>query len=309
MVSSFTPNKSLTQPARGDLVGTWDTPVNGNMGIIDNSFGGIANIALTNSPVTLSSGQYQCAFINLTGAITANCNLVFPSGIGSFFTMLNNTTNSSAFVVSMSVSGGPNTIGLPPGANTKVLIDGTNPQYAALPHHIGEYWLHAGSSVPLWVTICTIDPYLNCDGTTFSSATYPNLTSLIGSTTLPDMRGRGLFPLDQGTGRNGLAAYQSSGVATVTLGSSNIPAHNHPISDTGHTHNVNVNTTTQNINAPGTGFLGQIGTYATTANGTNSVMNASATTGITVSNSTYANSAFSNLPPAIAHGITMVRAG
>lgn len=70
MVSTFTTNKGLEKPGRGDQSGSWDTPVNNNSGIIDLSFGGVATILLTNSPVTLSSGQYQCVFLKFSGALT-----------------------------------------------------------------------------------------------------------------------------------------------------------------------------------------------------------------------------------------------
>jgi hypothetical protein len=310
MVSTFTTNKSFEKPGHGDQVNTWDATVNSNMNIMDNSLGTVTTIALTNSPVTLSSAQYQCAFIKLTGALSANVALTFPSGIGSFYTMINATTGSSSFIVTMTTTAAGTVIGLPPGVNTKVLIDGTNPQYAALPHHIGEYWLHAGSSVPLWVTQCTVPPYLNCDGTGFSSGTYPHLfNSFGGSATLPDMRGRGMFALDQGTGRNGLAVYAGTGSNTynITLGASNIPAHNHPVIDPSHLHGaisggnfVTQSTTGTNANLSGPGGVDQL---SSTTGG--------ATTGLTVSNSTYPGAAVqgSQMPPAIAHGITMVRAG
>ena len=35
MASTFTPNIQLNEPARNDDVGTWDTPVNSNMTLID----------------------------------------------------------------------------------------------------------------------------------------------------------------------------------------------------------------------------------------------------------------------------------
>jgi hypothetical protein len=43
-----------------------------------------------------------------------------------------------------------------------------------------------GSSVPSWISECTVPPYLVCDGTAFSSAIYPSLAAIIGP--LPDAR-------------------------------------------------------------------------------------------------------------------------
>jgi microcystin-dependent protein len=125
------------------------------------------------------------------------------------------------------------------------------------------------------------------------------------------MRGRGLFTLDQGTGRNGLSVYQSSGSATlsITLGSSNIPAHSHPINDIGHFHTITghiPSSVSGNIPGGGNEGFSSAGSSAASYGQTDTL-----TTGITVANSTYAGAAVqgSNLPPAIAHGITMVRAG
>src|SRR5512139_3185310 len=118
MVSTFTTNKGLEKPGRGDQSGSWDTPVNNNSGIIDLSFGGVASILLTNSPVTLSSGQYQCVFLKFSGALTANVPITLPS-IGSFYTVINNCTNSSAYyLTAQTTATGGRAIGLPPGVIT-----------------------------------------------------------------------------------------------------------------------------------------------------------------------------------------------
>src|SRR5262245_36342194 len=110
-----TANKYLEQPARGSNVGVWDTPVNNNTGIIDNAFGGLVSIALTNAPVVLSSAQYQCVFITFTGALSGNCAITFPT-VGSFYTIQNLTSNTSAFQVTLTTTAvGATVIGCPWG--------------------------------------------------------------------------------------------------------------------------------------------------------------------------------------------------
>lgn len=302
MPDPLTTNKSLAQPTRGSDSGTWDTPMNNNSGIIDNSFGGVATIALTNSPVALSSGQYQCAFIKLTGALTANCALTFPGGIGSFYTILNQTTNSSNFVVTMTTTAaGANTIGLPPGQNTKVLIDGTNPQYGMLPHNIGDYCHHGGSSTPLWITICTVPPYLNCDGSGFSGGTYPALAAALNGTTLPDARGRALFTLDQGTGRNGNGFLAGGGVTQVTLNTGNLPTFtpSGTISGTQTLSNVDQGSNpAASPQAGGNVIPGTVGNM--TVNGSNFTF---------TGNAIGSNTPFTTISPFLVHGITLIRSG
>lgn len=302
MPDPLTTNKSLAQPTRGSDVGTWDTPMNANSGIIDNSFGGAAVLALSNSNVVLSSAQYQCFYIGLNGTLSANVTLTFPGGIGSFYVISNACiTTASSFTVTMqTTASGGGVIGIPPSQTTHVGISGalSTPLYLNLPHHVGAYWEFAGGAVPTWISACTTPPYLNCDGTTFSSATYPQLATYLGGTALPDARGRLLFALDQGTGRLAGASFLSGG-GGITIGSSNLPAHTHGISDPGHLHTIpSVNTVFNQAGATQDQWTGISGTGQNTG---------SAFTGITVNNSTYANVPY--VPPYLIHGITMIRAG
>jgi hypothetical protein len=55
--------------------------------------------------------------------------------------------------------------------------------------------------MPAWILNCSVYPYLNCDGSTFSGTEYPALAAYLGGTTLPDARGRSRYALNQGTAR------------------------------------------------------------------------------------------------------------
>lgn len=303
-----TPNKFLEQPIVGTLPGTWDAPLNSNTGVVDNSFGGLATIALLNSPVTLSSGQYQCVFLKFTGVLTASVPITLPP-IGSFYTIINETTNSSAFYVTMqtSVAGG-RVIGLPPGNMTEIMTDGIHTRFKQLPA-VGSYWDYAGSSTPSWIDICTIPPWLYCNGSAFSSSTYPNLAVLLNGTTLPDFRGRAAFQLNDGTSRlessvgglDGNTIFASGGSQTVTLSSRNIPNISFPVTDPGHTHTVshNANSGTTGPEQSGVAPIGDdnAGTVTISSN----------TTGITV-NSGGSGVPFSNVGPSVVAGIRLIRA-
>ena len=41
----------------------------------------------------------------------------------------------------------------------------------------------------MWPIVAPPTNYLVCDGSTYSSATYPSLFAVLGTTTLPDLRG------------------------------------------------------------------------------------------------------------------------
>lgn len=307
MVDVITPNKFLSQPTSGSDVGTWDTPMNGNMAIIDNAFSGLATIAVSSASVTLSSLQYQCAFLQFTGNLTANIPVTLPA-VGSFYTIINDATGSSAFYITLSTTaGGGSAIGLPPGTMTDVMTDGPNVRFRGLPH-VGSYWDHAGSSVPAWLSACTVPPWLYCNGTTFSSATYPALTSLFGSTTLPDFRGRAAFNFNDGTGRvtssqggvDGNTAFATGGVQTTSLSSANLPNISFPVTDPGHGHSVTHNAHTGNQSWNG-------GSFTVANNNAGTITVSSAVTGITV-NSGGSNTPFAVIPPGVVSGIRLVRA-
>ena len=179
MVSTFTPSLNLEEPARGDYVGTWDTPVNSNMTLVDSALGQLASIALTNVNVTLSAAQYQNAFLVFTGALSGSVQITLPNR-GRLYTVQNLTSNTSSFTVTLNTTvAGSQAIGLPPGEAVDVMCDGSNIKFRNF-GRVGSYIDHGGSSVPSWVSICTVPPLLNCDGTTFSSATYPILTTIFG---------------------------------------------------------------------------------------------------------------------------------
>lgn len=308
MADPVTANKGLSQPIRGSDIGVWDTPMNVNAGIIDNSFGGIVTVALSNSPVTLSPAQYQCTFLRFTGALGANVSITLPP-IGSFYTIINDTTNSSAFYLTAQTSVGGRIIGLPPGTASDIMTDGTDVRFRNLPA-AGSYWDYAGSSTPAWNDACTTPPWLYCNGTAFSSATYPVLATVLNSTTLPDFRGRAAFQLNDGTtriqssvgGLDGNTIFAAGGNQTVTLSSLHLPNVAFTVTDPGHVHTITNNANFGTTGPEQTGAAGNIG--GTSAS---SVVISSGTTGVSV-NSGGSGTPVSLIPPATVIGIRLVRA-
>jgi hypothetical protein len=295
-------------PLRGADVGTWDIPMNGNFNALDFMLGGVTTYTPTNAPITMASTAAQAAIIRLTGTLTGNVAITMAN-IFKFWTIDNQLTNaSSGFVVTFVSTSGSQQVGAPPGSQD-IYYDGTNVRYRTLPHHVGGYWDYAGNTVPNWVTACTVPPYLNCDGTTFSSAVYPVLAGSLGGNTLPDSKGRYRAVLNQGSGRlttnssngaiDGNTLLATGGAGGTTILSSHVPAHAHPITDPGHFHTLNG----FNNALSGGSQAGSLGGASYSA-----ANSASNTTGITVNNSTGANQAFSALGPTYMGGITMIRA-
>lgn len=307
MADPLTTNKFLAQPTHASDVDTWAPPLNTNYGIIDNSFGGTATVAVTSSPVTLASSQYQNVFLRFTGALNANVAITLPA-VGSFYTVINDTTNSSAFYLTMlTTAAGGRQIGVPPDT-TEILTDGTNVRFRNLPP-VGSYWNHSGSSTPAWVDACTVPPYLYCNGTGFSSASYPTLNAVLGSTTLPDFRGRQAVYYNDGTlritssvsGVDGNTVKSAGGSQTTTMSSAHFPNVSFPVTDPGHNHTIASNNSL-------TGSITTAGGPATGGNITAAIITVnSQVTGISV-NSGGSGTPFAVIPPAIISGITLIRA-
>jgi hypothetical protein len=319
MVSTFTPNINLEEPARGDDVGVWDTPVNSNMSVVDLVAGGIATIGLNNSPVVLSAAQFKANNITFNSTLTGSVAITFPTSFIKPYTVGNLCSGSSAFVVTLgTTAAGAQVICVPPGEFVDVFNDGINIKFRNL-ERVGAYWDYAGSSVPAWVSGCSVPPYLNCNGSAFSSATYPILAGILAGTTLPDSKGRYRLTLDQGAGRVSSAvagfapntAQAAGGSQTVTLSASQAPA-NIPYTDPGHVHGLVSGTNGR----PFVLFEGG-GPKAVPNAGANAfdrlldlpggISVASGVVGITINPS--GGSAFGIIGPTYVGGLTMIRAG
>jgi hypothetical protein len=315
MVSTFTPNINLEEPARGDDVGTWDTPVNANMSVVDLVEGGIATISLNNSNVTLSAAQFRCKTITFNSTLTGAIAITFPTSFTKSYEIQNLCSGSSAFTVTMvTTAAGGQGASCPFGEIFEVLNDGANIKFKNF-GRIGSYMEYAGSSAPAWLNACTVPPYLNCDGTSFSSATYPVLTTILGGTTLPDRRGTVGAALNQGTNRitsggggvDGNTIRTVGGVQTNTIAAGNLPALGVSITDSGHTH-LNQHVSAQIGNGGTIQFSGSVLVAIGQGSGADPVT--TSVTGISATaNPGGANSAMTNLPPMTIYGICMIRAG
>lgn len=146
----------------------------------------------------------------------------------------------------------------------------------------GRISAYAGSSAPAG--------YLICNGSAVSRTTYATLFSVIGTTygsgdgsttfNLPDLRGRTIIGVGQGTGLTNRLLNATGGEESHTLTVSEMPAHNHSINDPGHSHipingRDDGNASNQNGQAP---------SGDATSNLVNGYSTNSATTGISINN-------------------------
>lgn len=307
MVSTFTPNIQLEEPARGDQVGVWDTPVNGNSVVLDRTIGAITTISLNNSPVVLASAQYQSKTLIFNSTLTGNVTITFPTSFTKSYEVLNGCTGIQFTITLATTAAAGQAIALPPGDMIECYNDGTNIKFKNF-DRVGTYWDYCGSSVPNWVSGCSVPPYLNCDASPISSSVYPVLFAIIGNT-LPDARGRGRFTLNQGIGR---ITAGISGIDGNTLlsggGNQSLTAHTHLITDPLHQHLINNGSPT---------YMGQGFADVPTPTAGGAVIRIPIqsldvhTTGVAATGITIVSQglgASQNMPPGYMGGLTLIRA-
>jgi len=316
MVSTFTTARNLEKPAAGDQIGTWGTAsINPDLDVIDAGMGQSVAISGAAGNVVLSAAQFRVAAITFNSTLVGSISITFPTSFTGPYSIFNTCTGSSAFIITLQTTTATGEdICAPPGQMVDIWNDGSNLRYRNLPM-VGTVVPTMYSSMPAWVDGCSVKPYLNSDGSTFASSVYPALAVILGSTTLPDYRGRYRAALNQGTGRitssqtgvDGNTRGASGG--TVVLSSQNIPPV--PITDPGHGHPARFDTQL-NGNSDASGGL----MLNSDANSNQPAFNGTpdATLGHQIGGNTTGITAGSTsptgfVPPTAIAGITMIRAG
>jgi hypothetical protein len=128
-----TTNLALNEPVYAST--GWDVSLNNNFTALDGAFGNIVSkTGLTSVSITLTGpnstsnssglGETQSFLIKLAGTLTANINLVFPTGISGRWTVRNGTSGS--FTVTAKTASVGATVVLPQTFDTSIVSDGTN---------------------------------------------------------------------------------------------------------------------------------------------------------------------------------------
>lgn len=190
MASTFTTNLNLELQATGEHSGTWGATLNtAALAIVDAAMGGVQTFSLSASNVTVTTTQSQNNAFLLTGLLTANVAIIFPS-IGRTIYVANNTTG--AFTVTLKTASAGATVTIPQGASGFYVLNATDVYAPTLPGvPAGAVQQFAMTTVPAG--------WLECDGSAISRTTYSLLFGTIGitfgvgdgSTTfnIPDLRG------------------------------------------------------------------------------------------------------------------------
>lgn len=320
MSDPTTTNVLFSIPTHGSDVNTWDVPINGNSSALDGFLGGLVTIGVVSGTsfnltapagtVTPSPGptQAQNAILRFTGAIASFVQAGLPLP-GSY--IIDNQCTGPGLLTISSTGNTSQIVCIPPGGTQRILNSGTEVKFVGL-QPVGTYLDVAGSAVPTWITISTKPPFLLCDGSAFSAATYPALAQVLGGTTLPDFRGRAPYYLNSGTGRltaggagiDGNTLFAGGGINGITLNASQIPSLTSSGSNTitvGSVTPLTLTGTVQSANVAGGADR------ALRSDGVNQVIASSGVNAITV---TYANAPqlVGNAAPGVMSGLRLIRA-
>lgn len=118
------PNLALTgSPTAPTAASGDDSTKIANTAFVWNATDGAATVNVAGgASVTLTPAQYGSAILKLSGALTANINLVFPVQTGQWIV---DNASTGAFTITCTTGSG-NTIALPTAASCIVFCDGTN---------------------------------------------------------------------------------------------------------------------------------------------------------------------------------------
>lgn len=129
MASTYSTNLALELIGTGDQTGTWGTTTNTNLGtLIEQAISGYVTQAITDGADTTitipngASGVARNMFIECTGALTADRNLLVPTNKKLYF-IYNNTTGGYNVTVKVS---GQTGVSVPNGGKMILVSNGTD---------------------------------------------------------------------------------------------------------------------------------------------------------------------------------------
>ena len=213
MASSFTTNKVLEKPGNGDYVDTWNVPVNGDLDIIDQAFGGITALNATGGSATLTDTQYRSLILTISGAIAASVVYTIPSGKGGQWIVRNTTTDSSGgpHTITIASGGGGTSLVIPRTGVTTIFSDGTNILAAPIGGASGQVIFNSGGAF-------AGSANMTFDGTTLTANT------IVSQNSVSDIAGNvRTVPANSQTSAYTLVATDNGKYISITTGGVIVP--------------------------------------------------------------------------------------
>jgi microcystin-dependent protein len=135
MPSIYSTSLRLELIGAGEQAANWNNTTNYNLGtLLEQAIAGVENVAISGTSYTLTTGsgvadQARNAVINLTGTLSANCNVIVPS-VDKVYTIRNSTTGGFSVVVKTAAGSG---VTVANGFTQQVYCDATDVVLASVP--------------------------------------------------------------------------------------------------------------------------------------------------------------------------------
>jgi len=185
MASTYSTNLAFELMATGDQSGTWGVTNNTNIGtLIEQSISGYVTQAITDGADTVitipngATGVARNMYIECTGALTANRNLVVPANKKLYF-VYNNTTGGFAVTVKVT---GLTGISVPNGKKIALVSNGTD-IFVAENYLVGNVTGSSGSTTGNAATATALQTARNINGTSFNGTADITVTAAAGTLT------------------------------------------------------------------------------------------------------------------------------
>lgn len=263
-----TSNKQFNLPVTGSTPGGpggWGDQLDVNFNNIDSCLGNTLSLTLSATDIVLTKGtvttpgQVSNLRLALTGNLLQNVNIVFPSGSSGVWLISNAVTGNYSVTIKTASVGTTVVLQNRFGFFT-VYSDGTNMYLIDNSIPSGMIQAFGGTVAPFG--------WLNCDGASYSTSSYPFLFGSIGYTwggagsnfNVPNLQGMFL----RGSGTNSLYT-TAVGPSVGAYQADKILTHTH--TDSGHTHQstlASVGGTAAGVNAIVAAGAGTAYTFTTT---------------------------------------------
>lgn len=305
MPSSYSPDLRIELIGQGEQDNLWGITTNNNLGgLIEQAICGVTNVVMVNAGHVLTAldgavDEARSVILNVTSSVplTASRAIVAPS-VPKTYIIANNTTGGQ--VISIITAAGGLFVNIPAGGTSLVYCDGVNFKEA-----ITATSQLSVAFAPTTPTQVATKAYV--DAAVASSPAFPSGTKMLFvQTTAPvgwtqqnaynDYALRVVAGVGGGTGGTVpfSTAFSSAGVTgtigATTLNATQIPAHNHGVTDPGHFHTVTITDPGHNhaVTDPGhthavnRGPASNAGLGSNLQAGNTPINSGAATTGITI---------------------------
>lgn len=238
-----TPILGLLLQGTGNNPNAWGDNLNSSVITpIENAIAGCLTISsLTGGAYSLTQANAVYSTIILTGTLASDLTITVPA-TANRWTFVNNLT-MAGFYVLIKVAA-QTAVNIPGGVNLDIVCDGTN-MYRSDRHRVGEYFYHAGTTVPAGA--------LECNGATPLRLSAVDLFAKI-STTHGVGNGATTFTLPDAYTLGKFLRSRTAAVTAATAQTNQNKAHTHTGSGTTgtessfHTHTFSGATSTMNSN-------------------------------------------------------------